>query len=85
MYIIRVVQNQRNNEFKDQINSLYLRYETGTERLKIAMNRTLIEKINYNNYLIKVYPNEYSVHSDDLGTRIRRIYLRRRMITSKQK
>jgi hypothetical protein len=33
----RESQSRRNNEFKEQISSLYVRYETGTERLRIAM------------------------------------------------
>ncbi|CAK62277.1 unnamed protein product (macronuclear) [Paramecium tetraurelia] len=56
----RPLAETRNQEFREQIVNLFQRYEDGSLRLKQAIQKTNIEKINYNNYLIKVYPNYFT-------------------------
>ncbi|CAD8147547.1 unnamed protein product [Paramecium octaurelia] len=56
----RPLAESRNQEFREQIVNLFKRYEDGSLRLKQAIQKTNIEKINYNNYLIKVYPNYFT-------------------------
>ncbi|KAM3133829.1 hypothetical protein pb186bvf_014092 [Paramecium bursaria] len=53
------VSDQRNQDFRDQINDLFVRYESGGERLRNAFSKTNQERINYNNYLIKIYPHQH--------------------------
>ncbi|CAD8045210.1 unnamed protein product [Paramecium primaurelia] len=56
----RPLAETRNQEFREQIANLFKRYEDGSVRLKQAIQKTNIEKINYNDYLIKVYPNYFT-------------------------
>ncbi|CAD8071903.1 unnamed protein product [Paramecium sonneborni] len=56
----RPLAETRNQEFREQIANLFQRYENGSIRLKQAIQKTNIEKMNYNDYLIKVYPNYFT-------------------------
>lgn len=58
--LIRKLTESRNQEFRESINNLYKRYEKGSEKLQQVIKRTNMEKINYNNYLLKVYPHNYT-------------------------
>ncbi|CAD8168127.1 unnamed protein product [Paramecium pentaurelia] len=47
---------QRDQEFRQYIIQLFKSYDEGNQQMKLTIQQTIQEKINYNDYLIRNYP-----------------------------
>ncbi|CAD8155648.1 unnamed protein product [Paramecium octaurelia] len=57
---------QRDLEFRQYIVQLFKQYDEGNQQMKLTIQQTIQEKINYNDYLIRNYPLDSLKEKKDL-------------------
>ncbi|CAK76341.1 unnamed protein product (macronuclear) [Paramecium tetraurelia] len=56
----------RDQEFRQYIVQLFKQYDEGNQQMKLTIQQTIQEKINYNDYLIRNYPLDSMKEKKDL-------------------